>query len=323
MNTKTRKNQFIYIIYWSMLAYTIAALVFWFVSLNRQNADMTDLKRNALKITDPDYNVNQQKILAEQKRKTTQYLGEGVTFFLVLIAGAIFIFRSVRRQLKQSVQQQSFMMAITHELKTPIAVAQLNLETLQKRKLDEMQQQRLIHNTLQETIRLNTLCNNLLFSTQIDAGGYRMINEELNLSELVINCLADFAGRFPKKPVTQNIQDDVYTIGDALLLQMALNNLLDNAIKYSPKDAAINITLAQDSDIKLKISDEGNGISDEDKKKVFDKFYRAGNSATKSAKGTGLGLYLTCKVIKSHHGSINITDNLPAGSVFTVCLKPS
>lgn len=283
---------------------------------------MTSYKMQDLKGSG-DFKIKYSKIQEEKRRKTAQYIGEGITFFLVILAGAIFIFRSVRRQLKQSIQQQNFMIAITHELKTPIAVAQLNLETLQKRKLDEAQQQRLIHNTLQETVRLNTLCNNMLLSSQIEAGGYKLITEELNLSELVENCAQEFVIRFPYKQVIQKIQRDVYVIGDKLLLQMAVNNLVDNAIKYSPKSSPVIIGIEEKEDILLTITDEGTGIMDEDKKKVFEKFYRAGNVATKSAKGTGLGLYLTFKIIKAHHGNITISDHFPYGSVFTIHLKPA
>ncbi|MEJ7626632.1 MAG: HAMP domain-containing sensor histidine kinase [Ferruginibacter sp.] len=321
MQNKTKKIQLIYIIYWSMLAYTIAALVFWFVSLYGQNELMNDLKMKALDKNSVDYTVNFSKLKVEKKRKTAQYIGEGVTFFLVILAGAIYIFRSVRRQLKQSLQQQNFMIAITHELKTPIAVAQLNLETLQKRKLEESQQQRLIRNTLQETVRLNALCNNMLLSSQIDAGGYRMTNEEINISLLIENCVHEFKMRFPDKPLLLSCDADIFVFGDELLLQMAVNNLLDNAIKYSPKASPVTVTLNQKEDILFTVSDEGNGIKDDDKKKVFEKFYRAGNTATKKAKGTGLGLYLTSKIVKAHHGTISIKDHLPAGTVFAVLLK--
>ena len=323
MQQKTKKIQLIFIIYWFMLAYIIAALVFWFISLNKQNVKMAELKMRDLYLQAPAANGLEAKILEEKKRKTTQYIGEGVTFFLVILAGAIFIFRAVRRQLKQTVQQQNFMMAITHELKTPIAVAQLNLETLQKRKLDESQQQRLIHNTLQETIRLNALCNNMLLSSQIDAGGYRMMNEELNFSELVSKCIQDFTSRFPLRKIDSTIAPEVFLDGDQLLLQMAVNNLIDNAIKYSPKATPVVISLRQEELVVLEIKNEGVGINSEDKKKVFDKFYRAGNNATKTAKGTGLGLYLIFKVIKAHHGSIKLTDNDPSGAVFTINLQPA
>ncbi len=284
---------------------------------------MADLKMRDLHLQTSYTGEAEATILAEKKRKTTQYIGEGVTFFLVILTGAIFIFRAVRRQLKQTVQQQNFMMAITHELKTPIAVAQLNLETLQKRKLDETQQQRLIHNTLQETIRLNSLCNNMLLSSQIDAGGYRMTHEELNFSELVLKCIYDFSARFPMRYIDHTIDPEIFLTGDELLLQMAVNNLIDNAIKYSPKGTTVVISLSQKDLIILEIKNEGLGINNEDKKKVFEKFYRAGNTATKSAKGTGLGLYLIFKVVKAHHGTIGITDNVPSGAIFTVNLAPA
>ena len=124
------------------------------------------------------------------------------------MAGAVFVFRAFRKQLKDSQNQQHFMMALTHELKTPIAVAKLNLETMQKRKLDEQQQQRLLQTALQETNRLNTLCNNMLLSSQIEAGGYRITDEETNFSELVNNCVRDFVNRFPQNNIQANIAED-------------------------------------------------------------------------------------------------------------------
>jgi K+-sensing histidine kinase KdpD len=108
------------------------------------------------------------------------------------------------------------------------------------------------------------------------------------------------------------------------MLQIALNNLIDNAIKYSPKDAAITILLQQKNQrIQLLVQDLGKGIGDEEKKKVFDKFYRVGNEATKGAKGTGLGLYLTKKIASQHKASIFVTDNTPTGSSFAIAFQPA
>lgn len=321
MPNKTKKIQVIFIIYWCMLAYIIAALAFWFISLYRQNEQMSQYRLKDIPVSGSARQLDFDRINSERKRKATQYIGEGITFFLVIVAGAVFVHRSVRRQLKQSMQQQNFMMAITHELKTPIAVAQLNLETLQKRRLDETQQHKLIHNTLQETLRLNALCNNMLLSSQIDAGGYRLTTEELDFSELVQECVHDFSNRVPQKPIMTNINPSIFVNGDRLLLQMAVNNLVDNAIKYSPKPSAIQIDLKKTDQIILEVINEGTSIADADKKKVFEKFFRAGNAATKSAKGTGLGLYLTYKVVKAHGGDINIFDHLPSGTRFVLQLK--
>ena len=178
-----------------------------------------------------------------KKRKTTQYLAEGFTFLALIILGAVFVFRATRRQLRLSQQQQNFMMAVTHELKTPIAITQLNLETLQKRKLEEEKQQKLISNTLQEANRLNTLCNNILLASQLDSGLYSSQKQEINLSDLVEVCIDDFANRYPQRKITEKISESIYINGETLLLQMLVNNLIENALKYSPKDSVITVTL--------------------------------------------------------------------------------
>jgi two-component system sensor histidine kinase CiaH len=321
MANKTKKIRYIFLIYWFLLAYIVAALVWWFISLNLQNEQMAQFELSLLKHDQPQYEQQLSKIEDFQKRKTAQYIGEGFTFLLLIIAGAVFIFRAVRRQLRFSMEQQNFMMALTHELKTPIAVAKLNLETLQKRRLDEMQQQRLIQNTLQEANRLNSLCNNMLLSSQIEAGGFLISKEEINLSTLTAGCVQDFITRYPQRPINTAIQDDIFTDGDELLLQMAINNLLENAIKYTPKETTVTVVLTEESNrISLQVKDEGKGIADEEKKKIFSKFYRVGNAATKVAKGTGLGLYLTERILDQHNANISVTDNIPAGSIFTLTL---
>ncbi len=319
---KPKKIQIIFLIYWVLLLYIIAALVWWFIALSRQNEQMEVLKIHQLKKDDIGYQVQYSKIEAEKKRKTAQYIGEGSIFFLLIVAGAIFVYRVVNRELKLSTQQQNFMIAITHELKTPIAVSKLNLETLQLRKLDEAQQQRLINNTLQETNRLNNLCNNMLISSQIEAGGYRTANEEINISELIQTCINDFRIRFPQRIIQSQVENDLFINGDILLLQMAMNNLVDNAIKYSPKESTVSVSVLRNTpNIEIHVKDEGPGIEPGEKKKIFEKFYRLGNEATKRAKGTGLGLYLTHKIVSTHQGKISIKDNSVKGSIFVLELK--
>lgn len=321
---KQKKLNTIFIIYWVLLAYIIAALVWWFVALNKQNKQMAIYKMQQLNTTSISYTKDIQQLKNQQKRKTFQYLGEGITFFLLILAGAIFIFRAVRKQLRFGKEQQHFMMALTHELKTPIAVATLNLETLQKRKLEEPQQQKLIQNTLQEANRLNTLCNNMLLSSQIDASNYSLTNEDMNLSELVETSIAEYKNRFSSHQFIKNINENNFIIGDRMLLQIAVNNLIDNAIKYSPKESEILINLfVRNNQTTLQVIDKGKGISQLDKQKIFDKFYRVGNAATKGAKGTGLGLYLTKNIIGKHKGNISVTDNLPNGSNFEIILPLS
>jgi signal transduction histidine kinase len=296
----------------------IAALVWWFVALNHQNNDMAAMRLAEINKDDPQYIQKVETINNLQQRKVAQYIGEGTTFLALILVGAVFVYRAARRQIRLSAQQQNFMMAVTHELKTPIAITQLNLETLQKRKLEEEKQQKLIGNTLQEANRLNTLCNNILLAAQLDGGAYKSTKQEINLSDLMEGCVESCMNRFPQRTFHVNIQEAIYIIGEYLLLQMLLNNLIENALKYSPKTAAITIQLTQQKkQAVIQIIDEGFGIANEEKKKIFEKFYRTGNENTRAAKGTGLGLYLCKKIVQDHNGYISVTDNLPQGSIFT------
>lgn len=319
--TTNKRLRSIFILYWILLTYIVAALIWWFIALTKQNEQAANFKLQELKPGMPQYYQQLLQIKQDEKRKKSQYIGEGITFLLVIAAGAGVVFYFVRRQLQQSHQQQNFLMALTHELKTPIAVTKLNLETLQKRKLEDEQRQRIIQTTLQEANRLNSLCNNMLLSSQIDARGLTMSHEEINMSELAASCAGDYIIRFPGKKIVTAVTPDLFTQGDRLLLQMAVNNLIDNAIKYSPKEGAVTLEVNRKNQfITVSVKDEGRGIDAAEKQKLFTKFYRVGNAATKAAKGTGLGLYLTKKIVLEHNGSITVSDNTPTGCIFTFAL---
>ncbi|MBX2925586.1 MAG: ATP-binding protein [Chitinophagaceae bacterium] len=319
----TRKRlTIITIVYWFLLTYIITFLIFMFFSLMKQNSQMADYKVMQLKKDDPEYLEKVEVIRKQEKAKVTQYIGEGVTFMLLILIGAVFVYRATRRQIRLNHQQQNFMMAVTHELKTPIAITKLNLETLQKRKLEGTQQEKLINNTLQETNRLNDLCENILLASRIDAGHYLLNREELNFSELTAESVFDFRARFPQQSIKEEIEEGIYVKGDGLLLQLAINNLIDNAIKYSGKNKTVTIVLHKknNNNAILQVVDEGEGIQHAEKKRVFDKFYRSGSERTRQTKGTGLGLYLTKKIIAGHKGTIKVTDNNPSGSNFVITL---
>lgn len=309
------------ILYWFLLLYIIAALLFWYIRLQQQSSQMANYRLMELVADDPQYLKKVEQINEESIRKTHQYRGEGATFLFIILVGAVFVFRAVRRQFKVAQQQQNFMMAITHELKTPIAVAKLNLETLQKHKLDEEKKDKLIRMTLQETNRLNTLTNNILISSQLEGGGYKIVKEELDLSEVVARLIMDFQQRFPDRNWVQEIQENVHLKADPLLIRILINNLLDNAVKYSPKSATVQVKLKQGASmVELAIADEGPGIPDPEKGRIFKRFYRIGNESIRTTQGTGLGLYLCKKITADHRGSIRVLDNQPTGANFIVQL---
>lgn len=319
------------IIYWMLLIYIIAALAWWFISLEKQNSQIAQLKYQTININTDSVTLSQttDKLYAidnETKRNTGKYIAEGITFLILILIGAVFVYRSISRQLKLQQQQQNFMMAVTHELKTPISVARLNLETLQKYNLEEEKKQKLIRITLDETSRLDFLTNNILIAAQLESDNFTSTKEELDLTDLLKDCIQHFKDRFPERVFNEEISDEIELKGDSLLLQMLINNLLENATKYSPKNLPITITLnniisGSSKTVKLQIKDEGAGIPENEIDKIFNKFYRIGSETTRKTKGTGLGLYLCRKIARDHNGDISVTNNDPQGSIFVVTFK--
>ena len=311
-------------IFWMLFCYIVAALVWWFISLEKQNHQLAferfaNLEKDKSSLPAAEYERRHEIIAVAEGRNNAKYIGEGATFFLLILSGAFFVYRAVRRQFKAQLQQQNFMMAVTHELKTPISVARLNLETLQKYNLDKEKQQKLIRNTIDETARLTFLTNNILVSSQLEGGRYQTAKEELDLATLFSDCIRDARTRFPDRTFISDIESDTDIKGDPLLLQMLINNLLENAIKYAPKESPITCRLKKfRSGVELQVIDEGPGIPDEEKRKIFTKFYRIGNESTRKTQGTGLGLYLCRKIARNHNGDISVTNHLPQGSTFTV-----
>lgn len=309
----------IYIFYWFLLSYVISALVFWYFELDKQNEELAAYKISSLSKTGIVYEEALDQIERDKSRKTAQYAGEGITFLLLIIAGAVLVFRLIRRQFVLSRQQQNFMMAVTHELKTPIAVTRLNLETLMRRNLPEEKQKMLITKSVQETNRLNALCNNMLMLSQLDAGGFRIEPEVFDLNTLVKEAADELRSRFPGRTFSVSLPESATVHGDRFLLQLALNNLIENAVKYSAATDNVHLEVGEDpGNVYLRVADTGPGIKDKEKKQVFKKHFRGDKIRTK---GTGLGLYLTSRIVQYHHGKITLQDNRPAGSIFTIYLK--
>lgn len=321
-NVNKRRIQVATVVYWLLLVYIIAAFAWWTFSLLDQNAEIHQLKVNALHPGATDFQ-NQLKELDEAKtRGFYKYAGESLAFLLVILVGAVYVYRSVRRQFRLQQQQQNFAMAITHELKTPIAVSRLNLETLQKYDLGEEKKRRLVQMTLKENLRLDMLINNILISSQIDGSGYKPSYEALDLTSIATKEIQQFQLRYPERLFEVQLSDDELNItGDSLLIKMVISNLLENAVKYSAKETSIQLTVTAAGKMAiLTVSDRGSGIPLNERTAVFEKFYRVGNEQTRKTQGTGLGLFIVKRIVKDHKGTISIRDNQPTGTKFIVQL---
>ena len=315
---KINKLQIVRVVYWLFLTYMVAAFIWWYVTLVMQNNQIANVQYGVIQSNDPALVQKVNAIQDFQLRKNKQYLGEGLTILFLFLLGAIYVYLSLIKQIRYSNQQQNFMMAVTHELKTPIAITQLNIETLLKRNLDATQQKKILEVSLLETQRLDNLCNNILLASQLDMGEYQSNAQEVDLSFIVNNTVKSFTSRFTDRKFSINIAEGVLIKGESVLLQLLLNNLIDNAIKYSAIGAEIKIELnTTDKIVKLAVSDWGVGVPASDREKIFEKFYRVGAEYTRSTKGTGLGLYLCKRIAMFHNATLEVTPNVPKGSIFT------
>ncbi|MVT42508.1 two-component sensor histidine kinase [Chitinophaga oryziterrae] len=322
---KMHEGKVISFIYLFVLAYTILALVWWGVLLFMQSEqiarfEVQNLELRTDSVSHPvEYHQELQRIETTEERRTVMFFGEGVIFLAIILLGGFFVYLAVYKQMKLSQQQQNFLMAVTHELKSPIAAAKLNLETLRKHKLDEEKQHRLLDNTIRETNRLDQLCNNILLASQMESQRYQLYREDLDFSALMEAGVKEIQSRIPTHTIQAHILPDVWLNGDKFMLQIMLSNLVENAAKYSPKNTVIDVELtATANQLKLKVTDEGPGIPIDERRRIFLKFYRIGNENTRKSKGSGLGLFLTEKIVQQHGGTIIVKDNVPAGASFEI-----
>ena len=249
---------------------------------------------------------------------TLMVIGEGSVFLIILLLGALFIWKSYKKQIDSLRQQQNFSLAITHELKSPLAAIQLQLQTLQKRKLDETQQQNSLQRAVQDTKRLHQLIDDILLSNQLEKDNLNQLwhKSNQNISTL---CLQYIYTQYQNISRIQTfITPDVYANVDSSAFLLIVSNLVDNALKYSSITDKVSITLAQDKDIVLTITDTGSGIADIEKAKVFSKFYRGKEESTRTTTGTGLGLFIVKNSVKFHDATIKLVDNSPNGLVVKV-----
>ena len=316
-------------VYIIILAYIIAALVFWEMLLQQQSGRIyaQEVITLSSKVDSAQFPVIYQQEMNVLKEKldarTTQYVSEGAIFLIVILIGAAVVYGSFNRRIMLSRQQNNFMLAVTHELKSPVAAIKLNLQTLEKHKLDEAKRKLLIDRCIAESDRLNDLCNNMLFTSRIEGRQYKPTKELFSLSDMAEEIVDEYAGRYPRS-FEEDITEGCKVTGDVAMLRIAINNIIENAIKYTPTDQPIKLTLnTRHKYAVLSISDNGQGIPDSEKKKVFDKFYRTGNEESRKTKGTGLGLYLSRKIVAQHKGKIVVKDNTPSGAVFEIQLPLS
>ena len=233
----------------------------------------------------------------------------GIIFFGVIIAGlvvnTIFLVREVRR----NEQQDSFLNAVTHELKTPVASIRLYLETLERRQMDEAQRRQFYGVMLSDTERLLGTIERVLQAGEVRHGSPRAGWGEVDFTALVKDAMAS-PSLHHQLPVGSLRMDEQATEamlvrGNSEQLRTAVTNLFENAVKYSGEKAAdivVRLNAPNIDTIELSVRDRGIGIPRGELKRIFKRFYRAHTVRSKQVKGTGLGLFIVRSVARQHGG---------------------
>lgn len=252
----------------------------------------------------------------------------GIVFFALIIAGMVVNTIFLVRELRRSEQHDSFINAVTHELKTPVASIRLHLETLQRRELPETQKQAFYRVMLSDADRLTETVEQVLRAGR--AGDKRAGKEKtaVDFRQIVRDCMDIVRTRHHLQPEMLRYQEEsangagLTVRGSAEDLRTAVFNVLDNAVKYSGDNVDVRVQLEAPDEkrIVLRVQDQGIGVPPEDVKRIFRRFYRVTERSISHVKGTGLGLFIVKAIAKKHGGRV-FAESEGEGQGTTVVLE--
>jgi signal transduction histidine kinase len=250
----------------------------------------------------------------------------GSIFFLAIIAGIVINTIFLVREIRRNEQHDSFINAVTHELKTPVASIRLYLQTLQSRELDEAKRREFYRIMLDDSDRLLHTIDQVLRAGATGSILRRSTPVRLDLAEIARECVDLARMRFHLGPEALEYVENTpqaIVLGDGDELKAAVYNLIDNAVKYSQGDVKVKVelTAAENHRVAVKVTDNGVGISPDELKRIFKRFYRIPASVAVRAKGTGLGLFIVRSVARKHGGRAYAESaGQGQGSTFTILL---
>lgn len=221
--------------------------------------------------------------------------------------------------------RSTLLRAISHDLRTPLTGISGYAELLLKNssKITDNKKQEIYTDIYDDSIWLLNLVENLLSITRFDRNEITLKKESESVSDVISEALSHLGRKKDDFIVKTKIEDETLCAKmDGKLISQVIFNLVDNAMKYSPCNTTVTVGAKTVTDyIEISVEDEGNGIKDEDKEKIFDMFYTVNNSITDGRRGLGLGLALCKAVVEAHGGEIEIKDNSPKGTIFSFKLK--
>lgn len=253
-----------------------------------------------------------EELIDRRRRRMRMFIAEGSFFIVLIIAGAVVIHRALRRTAEFEHRQQNFLAAVTHELKAPLASIRLFAETLASRDLPEAKRQECLGRISQDVERLHGLIDDILDAGIFSRRTFQSKLEESDLSAILKTVVEHHRPRAERArlAVREDIPAAVRVMVDESHMRRALEAIIDNAIKYSRTDGPrgeIDIALkSENGEAVITVADQGIGLDERDQKRVFERFFRAGDELTRNVNGSGLGLYLAREIIRTHKGKISL-----------------
>jgi len=251
---------------------------------------------------------------------------EGLFFLVVIGGGAWLIYRALVKTEQLKFNQQNFLMAVTHELKTPLASIEIYIDTLLSSKIPAEKKTRILPRMKSDLVRLEKLVENILEAGRFERSGYRLHREVVDLSAL----LERLVNRYRHLPWETPVEIDteigpaVHVSADPEALSRAVEAVLENALKYNDKEAVkLHIALSTDNRAaRIDIVDNGLGLNRGDREAIFDRFYRVGSELSRERPGSGLGLYLCREILRAHGGDVVAESEGPGrGARFIMTLE--
>ncbi len=314
MAKSLKKYSFIHFI---TIAYLIAAFSWWAILLYKKNEENYQLRTS---IAQYENSTDTALINEKYQKQKNMILSEGLFFGLSILVGLMLIFRAFRKELEMNQTLNDFLLSVTHELKTPISSLKLVNQTLRRQNLSPDKKIDLLDTGWEESLRLESLVNNILTAAQIEQE-YTFNFEKVDINELITQRSNRFSKLYPQRKISFGNTSTLIIEADKEAFIKVIDNLIHNAIKYSKEDEAIEIETSKSSNgISLQVKDTGIGIPTHESSKIWDKFYRVGNENTRDNQGTGLGLWITKEIVTAHKGLIEYKRNSPKGSIFSLSL---
>ena len=249
-------------------------------------------------------------------------LAAGTTFLVLVLVGVVLYLLISIEQIRLNRRQSNFIDSVTHELKSPIASLKLYLQTLSRRNVDEQRQADFYRFMLDDVERLDSLINHLLDAARLDQQPVEP-ESDVELADVLRSCAGTVCLRYHLAPeIVRFDVEPALVRARPIDLEMIFRNLIDNAIKYADQDPRVEIeSHVKRNVVVTRIIDNGRGIPQPLRRKIFKRFIRLGNELERSRTGTGLGLFIVRNLVKRLGGQITVRDRAgQPGTIFEVQL---